>query len=785
MASHFSNTLFLPLALLIAIPGTSHSQVRDGAVIENIVVTARKREENLQDTPISITALNAGTIEQARLLEIKDIEAMTPNLNFIVGNDGSASTLQAFIRGIGQFDFAVTTDPGVGVYVDGVYLSRTIGANLEFADVEQVAILRGPQGTLFGKNTIGGAINVVTRRPSGDLNYSAEVTFGEHSYAGFDGYVEFPVSNQVSGSLSLLVRDSDGWQERNPGDDAGNDGLLGFRGHLLADPGNGWTSHLVIDWVDQDQNVYPRVLSDFDPTQLFPFFLNAFVLDPSSPCCNPNLNDIDRSSVANDDRDEMETLGLSWTNSWELGELTLKSITGFRRLEARILRDSDNDVAKLLQVDTIFDTDQFSQELLLSNATGSQIEWLVGAYYLKEDADHYSGVTVAEGLFEALSVLPDTITTPDGIPLRFLAVPLDLTLDYDRTQDTTSYAAFFTTTWHISDTTRLNLGARYTRDDKSLDTFTLRRASQTPIVLPGPTPPAECSDVVLVGNGSAFTCDRDWSEFSPKFGIDHDFSDDVMAYASVSRGFRSGAFNGRPLATEEISVADPETVTSYEVGFKSTLAERRLQINGALFRNDYEDQQLLVNQASASAAAGLILTVDNAAESTLTGAELELLARPTQALTIMSSLAWLDPEFDRFEQVDFVTGQIQDLSNRVFRDVPEWTGSLLAVYDVALPGGGILRLRGDLAYRDDIYYTNEETASTFERLHADSFTTLNAGVTYVTSNGDWEFSVFGRNLTDEREIVGGFVVDAFGLTDVSFSEPRRLFVSFKYTGGGS
>ena len=180
---------------------------------------------------------------------------------------------------------------------------------------------------------------------------------------------------------------------------------------------------------------------------------------------------------------------------------------------------------------------------------------------------------------------------------------------------------------------------------------------------------------------------------------------------------------------------------------------------------------------------GLVLLVENAGESTLTGAELELTALLADGFTVSGGLAWLDPEYDNWDQVDFITGQTQDLSGRKFRDVPEFTANILAQYEFALSGGGSLRLRGDLAYRDDIYYTNDEVASTFDRLHADSFTTINAGITYISADGQWELGVYGRNLSDEREIVGGFVVDAFGSTDVAFTPPRRYFVSVKYTGG--
>jgi iron complex outermembrane receptor protein len=777
---------FLIAPLALALMPVMPVQTAAAAKLEEVVVTARKREESLQRTPVSITALTADTIEAAKLFNIKDIEQLTPNLNFVVGADGSGSSLQAFIRGIGQFDFAVTTDPGVGVYIDGVYLARTVGANIEFSDIERISVLRGPQGTLFGKNTIGGAINVVTRAPSGETSYSAEVTAGEYGYKGVDGYVEFPISDTVAGSLSVLWKESDGWQKRDRGDDAGNDDMYGLRGHLNWDVSETWNSHLVVDTVQQDQNVYPRVLSDFDPLQFFPFLYNSFVLGlpPGESCCEPNIDDIDRSHVLNErDRDELDTLGVSWTNTWDLNGMTLKSITGYREMEAEMFRDSDNSVNPYFSVETIFDTDQFSQEFLLSDNDGGALDWLVGLYYFVEEADHYTGVTVAEGLYEVLSSLPPEVTTPDGVPFSFLAVPLDLTLDYERSQETTSYAAFFSTTWHMSERARLNVAARYTYDEKELDTFTLKRASQTPIALPGPTAPAECSDVVASGNGSVFSCKEDWSEFSPKIGIDYDIGENLMGYADISRGFRSGVFNGRPISTEEISVADPETVTAYEVGFKSQLLDQTLQINGAVFYNDYEDQQFLVNQSSADTAAGLVLLVDNAGESTLTGAELEVTWLATESLTIAGSAAWLDPEYDKWEQVDFITGETQDLSNRPFRDVPEWTASLYAQYDWQLAGGGNLRLRGDLSYRDDIYYTNDDTSPSFERLHADSFTLYNAGVTYTSPSGAWEFGVYGRNLGDEREIIGGFDVAAFGSTDVAFTEPRRYFASIKYTGG--
>lgn len=760
LVSAIAATLTVPA--LITVPAAAAQGAR---VLENVVVTARKRAENLQETPISITAISAEMIEQSNMLSVADIEQRTPNLSIRASDNGVSSALQAYMRGVGQFDFALTVDPGVGMYVDGVYLARTVGANFQLSDIEQIQVLRGPQGTLFGKNTIGGAINVTTRRPSGETTYSAKVTGGEDNYVSFDGYLEFPITDEVAASVAVLTKQSDGWQKRDRGDDAGNDDLWALRGHLDADFSQQWNSHLVFDFTTIDQNVYPQVLSDFDPTApVAGPFIGAVLGPVGETCCTPNIDDIDRSQALNElDKDESDTWGVSWTNTLEMDNLTLKSITGYRDMDTESYRDADNNIADYFAVGSQFDVQQFSQEFLLSNASGGKLDWLAGVYFLREDGDHISDVTVGGGLYEALGV-----------------VPLDLTLSYDRTQETISYAAFFNATWHVSTDLRLNLAARYTYDDKKLDMFTVKRASQTPVLLPGPTDTAACTDVVAQGNGSQVTCDEDWDEFSPRIGIDYALSEDTLTYASISGGFRSGVYNGRPTATNQISVADPETLLSYEIGFKTQLWDNRLQINGALFYNDYEDRQFLINRPSASVETALALVVANAADSTMWGGELEFMVLPTDGLTIGGGLSYIDPEFDNFESVNPATGELEDLSDRPFAAVPDWTANLMAQYLWHLGDQGSLRLRADMSYKSDIFYSDDEMANTFDRLHADDYIIYNAGITYVSPSEKWELGVFARNLNDEREIRGGFAVDAFGTTTVSFTEPRRFFVSLKY-----
>lgn len=758
---------------------------RQAGVLEEVVVTARKRSESLQTTPISMTVLSGAQIKAAGLPDVTSLERISPNLAFATSSDGGSSTVQAFIRGVGQFDFAITTDPGVGIYIDGVYQARTVGANMQFADIQQISVLRGPQGTLFGKNTIGGAIDIKTRVPSGKTAYSIEGKVGSYGFHGFNGYIEFPlVENKLSASFSILRESSNGWQKRS-GTNAGNDDMWGGRAHLYWTPTEDFSSHLVVDGVWQEQSVYPRVLAAFDKNQLFPRLYNIFV----APCCTPN-SDIDRSNIpGGDDRDDLKSHGLSWTNQWRGSLASVKSITGYSHMHNDTHRESDNksQPPHYQSISNDVDHEQFSQEFIFSGTgLGDRVDWVAGLYYFQEHSGQVTNVNIAEGLYQALVGLPLSVTLPDGTPLAYLAQPLDLTLYYDRSQDTHSYAAYFHTIWKLTDSLKLTLAGRYTYEKKELSMQTLKRASQTPILDFGPTGPGSCSDVIPWGNGSQFTCDKNWSEFSPNVGLDWQITGNVMTYAHVSRGFRSGVFNGRPTSTVQVSVANPEFLTSYEVGFKTEFAGRRLRLNGAVFYDDYKDQQFLVNRASAAGAGGLALVVANAGKSNLRGFELEFTALPAEGFTIDGAVGYVDPTFDQFTSLTPDSNGnlvLEDESNRPFANTPKWTGHLGFQYQFDLPTGDNIALRTDLSYKDDVYYSNDTKSIGFEALHENGYTTVDAGIIFTTRDNHWQFALHGLNLTDERKINGGFVVDAFGVVDTTYTAPRRYFFSITYKGG--
>lgn len=801
MRIRYLNLIGIVSLVCAPVSGVLHAQTaknnQRATTLEEVIVTARKRSESLETTPISMTVLSGAEIKAAGLPDVTSLARVTPNLAFATSTDGGSSTVQAFIRGVGQFDFVVTTDPGVGIYVDGVYQARTVGANMQFADVQQVSVLRGPQGTLFGKNTIGGAIDITTRIPSGKTSYSLEGKVGSYGYHSLNGYAEFPiVEDKLAASISILRKSSNGWQKRS-GSNAGNDDMYGGRAHLSWTPTESFASHLVVDGVNQNQNVYPRVLESFDGSQLFPSLYNAFVGPSVGTCCTPNSN-IDRSNVpGGQDKDKLKTSGVSWTNTWHGSVASLKSITGYRVMHSNQHRDSDNQPQNYFSVTTDIDHDQFSQELIFSgNGLGDRLDWVAGLYYFQENSGQVTYVDVATGLYQALAALPPAppFVLSDGTPLAFLAQPLDLSLYYDRNQETKSYAAYFHTIWSLTDKLKLTLATRYTYEKKDLTMKTLKRASQTPILEPGPTSPGACSDVTPWGNGSRYDCNENWSEWSPNVGLDYQWTPSLMTYVHVSKGFRSGIFNGRPTSTPEVSVANPEILTSYEVGAKSEWFDRRLRVNLAVFYDDYKDQQFLVNRSSAVAAGALSLTVANAAKSNLKGFELEFTALPLEHFTIDGGVGYVDPSFDEFTSLapnpNYNPGDpnsplyiTEDDSNRPFANTPKWTGHLGFQYDYALPVGGDLTLRTDVAYKDDVYYSNDTQSLGYQTLHENGYTTVDAGIIYTTDDGHWQFALHGRNLTDERKLNGGFVVDAFGIVDTTYTAPRRYFFSVTYMGG--
>lgn len=704
------------------------------SALEEVLVTARKRSESLQDTPVSVTALSRETLIQSGMQQLTAIERQTPNLSFTVGTGGGSSTVNAFLRGVGEFDFILTTDPAVGVYLDGVYLSRAFGANLELSDVERIEVLRGPQGTLFGKNSIGGAINVITRRPTGETEAEIKLSTGSRDLRGISLYGQTAISDNLAASASFLQREADGWQRR-PGNDAGDIDLATGRVSLAWTPSETFDSTLTADWHRQDQTGYPNVMLTWQDGTTFGDLWN--LLNPGNPCCTPN-SDIDRSGAGGPlPEDDVEGLGLNWTNRWQVSEqLELKSITAWREVDAQFGRDGDNSLLNYNGDYHDQDHEQWSQELQFLGSYGNW-EWVGGLYYFEEDTRDLTDLIIIQGLGTSVS--------------------------FDNRQKTTSQAAYAHATYNLTPSLDLFAGIRYTREEKDFTQGISNTDFGVPHVFFQPGEPVGSCN--FDRPTAWFDCSQDWSNTSPKAGLSWQLNEDLMLYAHVSRGFRSGGYNGRAFGSAaDLQEYEPEILTGYEMGIKSEWLDRRLRLNAAAFYNDYEDIQVLITRAGSVA-------VENASEASIEGIELEATWLPTETLRLHSGIGYLHDDSEGW--ID-ITG---DFTDTELKHTPEWTANLAIDYQRSLGDYGSLTFRGDIRYTAE-YYLN---AVNSEVLQVPGHSLFGAGMIYDTPDRHWEVSLIGTNLGDKRVLNSGFDgSNFFGYFEGSYNRPRTWTLSLRY-----
>lgn len=780
MSLHPSLSTFvaLGLATLMVTPAV-HAQ-EPGTGLEEVVVTAQRVETDLQKTPVAMTALSGGFLQEYGFRNVTSIEGAAPNLNFAASTGGASSQVSAFIRGVGEFDFLLTTDPAVGLYIDGVYLARTFGANLDLADVDRVEVLRGPQGTLFGKNNIGGAINLITRKPEGSGRIDAELTGGSYNSWRASIATDIALGDDVALLLSAVGKKSDGWQDR-PGADGGEEDRVGVRAALRFTPSDTFESTLALDYVDQNQTNYPNNMVVYDPNASpFLALFNGFV-SPANPCCTPNES-IDESGVTEGllPHDNVESFGVSWFNNWTLaGDNVLRSITAYRDTQALFGRDGDN--SGLDYNGDVHDEDheQFSQEFQFASQGNDTWNWIAGVYFFREETEDRTRLVTADGLFSSLSALEPIVDLGDltnPITQLFLGrYALDFTVDFDNEQTTTDYAAYFHGDYSFAERWTAGIGLRYTNEEKEFNQTATRVASQTPLLIPvnpfsgqpilAPanleTPSDACSD--LEADGS-FRCEADWDDLSGELSLGVQWTDDVFAYGKYSRGFRSGGINGRPVQLSLVQDYDPEYLDSFEIGLKTLLADRRVRLNTAAFYNKYQDIQVLLIR-------GASVVIDNAAEATIYGLEVDLEAQPTDALVLRGSLGLMDNEFDEWSDDQ------GDYTDRKLRNSPDVTANFLAAYTADLGGNGSLRPWAEVQYQDEMFLDGENTPE----LETPSRTLVNAGIAWASPGDRWEVEAHVTNLTDERVLDGGFsVLSFFGYMEGYYNPPRRYWLTLRY-----
>ncbi|MBW7835062.1 MAG: TonB-dependent receptor [Sphingomonadales bacterium] len=698
-----SGTLTATIALTMMIPVGGFAQ----GIIEEVVITATKRGETLlQETPLSITAFSSSDLDAMHMESIRDLGKNTPGL--VVSNN--ASYAQLYIRGVGSNNVFIGSDPSVTVHIDGVYLARPLMVFTDFLDIERVEVLRGPQGTLYGRNSAGGTINIISRQPSNDLRMSLAGEYGNYDKRKLTGSVSGPlVDNRVMAGISILKNDRDGYVDNvNPdttADKLNNEDSFAIRGMLKFIPSESVEVLISGDYFESEDygnQKKPLHVDGFGNPVVIPIpgFSPTIISDPwtvSIPGDYPSYND-------------MTTKGVSGKLTAHLSpEVTLTSLTAYRKLDFKAIVDSDaTDVAAIGPFNPADKQDQFSQELQLTGNTGS-LEWLAGLYYFTEESDF---LATAEAPFFGL-IFSGFMTTD------FLSVN-------DVTGKTDAYAAYVQGSYAVNEKLSLTAGIRYSHEKKSID-------ASASIFLDGFELPIGFTNQ-----------DKDsWDGWTPKFGLDYKVNDDVMLYASITRGFKSGGFN---FSADQPSF-DPEFLWAYEIGIKSDLADKRLRANASAFYYDYTDLQVqgFKDLSDSGGVAGVILT--NAANATVKGFELEVTALPVPQFMLSASVAYLDATYDEFITARSAMPTVPvDVSGNVLNNSPKWAFNISAQYDVTLGDKGTLSFRAGYKWQDDVFFNSQFNDPLMGQK---SFGLLDARIGYISPDKRWEVSVFGNNLTDK------------------------------------
>lgn len=735
------------------------------AQIEEITVTARRRAERLQDTPISITAFTDEELRRITSNQIDAIGRRTPNLefNFTAANSGG-SNATAYIRGIGQTDFLVTVNPGVGIYLDGVYLGRATGASLDLLDVERIEVLRGPQGTLFGRNTIGGAIRVITKDPNmTELEGFAQVTAGNLSRIDGQVGVSGPlIEDKLAVRLTAASNNRNGFGdiEMQPDRDAlGDVENQVVRGAVLWEPNSRLSFALDADYSHQDQETTAYDLVEVNPAGSVISLFNAFAAPAVGAAVTPDLVDGDIRDINNINLsvNDHEIWGISLTAGYDAGPVQLKSISAYRNLEAEFGRDADATGVEISSTRNMVEQEQFSQELQLSGRSfENRLDWVTGLYYYHEQATDDNRVNLYRGLFDALEALPTSLDnlamgnfgapqTPGvpGGPGNPVNVALDLELSPIVDIETNSYAAFGEFTYDLSEKFSVTGGVRYSVDLIDNLISQTRRASGA---------------VIFDGLESG---DR-FGAWTGRAGLEYKPTDRSLLYFSASRGFKSGGFNGRPTQEAQLQSFGPEFVWTYEIGAKADLWDNRLRTNLALFYSDYTDIQLQIRSFDPQTGTFVELT-DNAAAATIKGIELETSFVPNEWARLDFNLSVLDAEYDDI-------GQATINPNNEFPRAPDLTTTTILTLFAPLPARyGSLNFQTEWAYNSGYFVDTINTQSTEQG----DFNLWDMRLTYTSPGETWELTAFANNVFDEVYIEsGGGALESLGVAEAYAGLPR-------------
>ena len=722
MNKNTRKTLLASMVGLFAAGGLSTAaaqeteSARAQGVLDEIIVTAEKREASLQEVPIAITAFTGKQLEDAGINDSTALELVTPGMSFLSVADLGVVT----IRGVGSpFLQGSAVDPSTAIYVDGVYQPRFASSVLSLMDLERVEVLKGPQGVLYGRNSPGGAINYISKGPQDELGGSLSVQFGNYSLRSFQGQVDIPLVKDkllLRGAIKRETRDGYSENLLIPSDPLENEDIIVGRLALKYIPTDNLDLTLRLGASDREGGFLPA----FKPIRV----------DPTAPNAGIEIISDPRKIMADQPNySENYSEYVDLTVNWDLGWSSFKSITSYQDKEANG-RSRDVDGSELaighqgelgMRNGVTYDAESFSQEFLLASSGDNSLDWVLGLFYFEENPINRAGFDIPF--------------------INFFVMPTQQT-------DTEAHAIFGHISYDITEQLRLNAGLRYSSEDREIT----RTNGSNGVITAGPE-----------------TLSDSWDAITPKLGLDYFVNDDVMVYASASRGFKSGGFSlqigGKPL--------DEEIVDALEVGVKSTLLDGRLRLNVSAFDYDFKDMQ--VNSTDPDS---ILSTIRNAGSADIRGMEIEISALPVESLQLDVGLSFLDTEFTDFEVlVDPVKAPTGNLKGNELPNSPEFTANIGVKYFQDWDDMGRVVAQADYYYSSEVFHTEFN-----DQRGEDSYYNLNLRISLESLDETWRISAFGKNVTDE--LVVDYTIDsAFLFGDgylAQYAPPRTYGVELTY-----
>ncbi len=767
------------IAIAIALASTAaHAQV-----IEEIIVTAQKRAENVMDVPIALTAFSGEALEKLGTRSLTDIGRFTAGVD--MNNDKTLQPTYS-IRGVETNDWTIGSDPAVAVYVDGVYAARGAGAEAAFVDVERIEVLKGPQGTLFGRNATGGAIHIITHKPSQETEARVKLTGGDYNRRNIEAMYNMPLSDTVAMRVTGSVLRRDGYLDNLNGDDVNEENRKNVRLSVLWDVSE--TTEAIFRYSYEDMDQVGGVVST----------LNSAAFENANPgktwdTFGPGAWDAPKQQEAR----KMSSASLELNH--EIGDMTFTSITGWRDVDSKLLEDLDgsNNPMFYFASSNPEQSTFFSQEFRLTGATDA-VKWTAGATYTTEELEHTTEAQFLVSTFESFALPPvfrqlgQTITPEqipafreaarngtnaqlngllgpvcrnkncDGIAASFFISSLPgvnksfiqilnslrprvaagydapWNEEVDSKGDYSSLAGYADATWSITDSTNLTGGIRYTYDEKQFDLYT---AYQNYLIEPGPGEPGIPFGLAFFNGGQPLldsSESQNWGSWSGRLVLDHHLSEDTMVYASIANGFKSGGFNSLNFGPGIQSSYDAEEVMNYEIGLKGELLEGAVQYSSALFFYKYDNLQTLE-------LVGVPIPSYNLrnADAEGKGFELEVAWMLTDNWLVAGNYSWLDTEFTKYTIIP-AAGETEadDRTGEPRAESPENKFAVSTQYTWPLSGKGQIVARADYTWSDDrIAVTDGEVPD---------YGLTNARISWFSEDAKWEVGLWGTNLTDEE-----------------------------------